>query len=507
MQDYAFKADEDHPHTALEHLRPDGKSLGDIFEQQFRHALAKSGTQTELARLCAALVALPRPVPLSDLAAILGITEPRISDICTDLAPGIRLQDSTTSFADEDFEHFVRAEGEGKLAGVRERAAAWLLSRADEDRYAALHVAAALVAAGRGKDLLNLVEEEPAPASIVDPVLRREAELQRVRLAIKVCREAGDVARALRFVLIGAEGIKTETAMRRLLADNPDLATRFAPETTSRLILSDADQIAHHGPVLFHKLSVDADRGDAVSYREGLRFLKAWLDARRHHHDDEDGHHQRPWEISIPDISSRVEAALKLESSAASLRALRSWAPKRVALEIALALPYRLIAAGRGGDIEALVTGDYLGPIGSFFLLVPLALAGRAIDVERMACGLEQLGRRKLKVKRFFRTHHPSHGGASTHTEVLDAVLTACEILTIKRAAPQLVDRLLAYFLDPELRRIDRLHSHEPLKLDILFRAYALREARAGRIPDPKAVFEPRSVPKEKAIGIKEMRP
>ena len=105
-----------------------------------------------------------------------------------------------------------------------------------------------------------------------------------------------------------------------------------------------------------------------------------------------------------------------------------------------------------------------------------------------MAWGLEQLSRRKLKVKRFFRTHHRHHGKASTHAEVLESVLTACEILTTKRAAPDLVDRLLADFLEPELRRIDRHHAHEPLKLDFLFRAYTLREARAGRIPDFKAV-------------------
>ena len=499
VQDYAFKLEGALPSTALDRLRPAGKSLGDFFQQQFRHALAKSGTQAkaEVARLCAALVALPRPVPLSDLAAILEIIEPRTSDICTDLAPRIRLQDGTVGFADEDFEEFVRAEGKGELIGVREGAATWLLSRADHDRYAALHVAAALVSAGRGEELLKLVEEEPAPRFVTDPVLRREAELQRVRLAIKVCRDAGDVARALRFVLIGAEGIKTETALRRLLVDNPDLATRFAPETTSRLILSDADRIANHGPVLFHKLSVDADRGDAISYREGLRFLNAWLEARKHHHEAEDAHRHGVWEINISDISSTVEAALKLEGSAASLRALGGWTPKRVALEIALTLPYRLIAEGRGDDIEAIVTGDHLGPVGSFFLLVPLALAGRAPDVERIACGLEQLSRRKLKVKRFFCTHHRPHGEASTHAEVLDSVLIACEILTIKRAAPDLVDRLLADFLELELRRIDRHHAHEPLKLDFLFRAYALREARAGRIPDLKAVFEPRPAPKE----------
>ena len=495
VQDYAFKVDGAHPRAALDRLRPHGKSLGDIFQQQFRQALTKSGTPTEVARLCAALIVLPRPVPLSDLAAVLESTEPQLTDICTDLAPGVRLQDGTVSFADEDFEVFVRTEGKGELARARACAAEWLLSRADQDRYAALHVAAALVAAGRGEDLLNLVESEPVPTTVNDPVLRREAELQRLRLAIKVCREAEDVARALRFVLIGAEGVKTETALRRLLATNPDLASRFAPETVRRLILSDTDRVEHHGPLLFHKLSVDADRGDAISYREGRRFLGAWLQAREHHRQNQDTHHNKAWEISISDISSTVEAALKLEGPAASLTTLRSWRPKRIALEVALTLPYRLIAEGRGDDVEALVTGGHLGPLSSLFLLVPLALAGRAIDIQRMSCGLEQLSRRKLRVKRFFHTPQVSHDTASSHAQVLETVLTACEILTIKRTAPELVDRLLVDFLDPELRRIDRRHAHETLKLELLFRAYALREARAGRMPDAKAVFEPRPAP------------
>ena len=141
------------------------------------------------------------------------------------------------------------------------------------------------------------------------------------------------------------------------------------------------------------------------------------------------------------------------------------------------------------------MTGGHLGPLWSLFALVPLALAGRAIDTQLMSCGLEQLSRRKLRVKRFFHTHQASHDAASSHAEVLETALTACEILTIKRAAPELVDRMLADFLDPELRRIDEHHVHEPLKLDFLFRAYTLREARAGRMPDAETVFEPRPAP------------
>ena len=449
-----------------------------------------------MARLCAALIVLPRPVPLSDLAAVLESSEPDIADVCTDLAPGVRLQEGTASFADEDFEAFVRAEGESELARTRARAAEWLLSRAGHDRYAALHVAAALVAAGRGEDLLNLVEAEPAPTSVTDPVLRKEAEFQRLRLAIKVCREAGDTARALRFVLIGAEGVKTETAVRQLLSNNPDLAARFAPETARRLILSDADSIAHHGPLLFHKLSVDADRGDAISYREGKRLLRAWLQAREHHRQDLHPHRRAAWEISFSDVSATVGAALKLHGPAASLQVLRTWKPKRrIALEVGLTLPYRLIAEGRSEDVEAFLADNYLEPLSSFFLSVPLALAGREIDIQKLACGLEQLSRRRLRVKRLFNALDAFHGTGSSGARVLESVLTACEILTIRRAAPELVDRTTGRLSRSELRRIDRLHAHESFRLDLLFRAYALREARAGRTPDAEAVFEARPAP------------
>ena len=307
------------------------------------------------------------------------------------------------------------------------------------------------------------------------------------------------MARALRFVLIGAEGVKTEKALRQLLADNPDLAVRFAPETAKRLILSDGERVEDHGPLLFHKLSADADRDDAISYREGRRFLSAWLQARNLHYRSEGAHRHRAWTIGISDISSAVEAALKLDGSEASLRALQAWTPRRIALEVALALPYRLIAEGRGDDVEALANDSLLEPLQSFFFLLPLALAGRSIDIQRLASGLEQLRRRKLKVRRFFRSPQAFDGTASTHARVLDAVLTACEILTLERAAPELVDRLLSEFLDPELRRIDTLHVHEFRKLDLIFRAYALREARAGRIPDDKAVFEPRPAPTKEA--------
>lgn len=488
VQAYAFEGGGTHPSAALDRLRPAGKSLDEVFRQQFDEALRKTGSAAEVAKLCAGLIVLPRPVPLRDLAAVLRSTEAELADICADLAPGIRLHEGTVGFADEDFEHFVRGEGARHLTEVQQEAAAWLLHRASLDRYAALNVAAALAAAGRGAELLELVEREPAPMSVADPVLRREAELQRLRLAIKVCREAGDVSRALRFVLIGAEGVKTEAALRELLVSNPDMAANFAYETAGRLILSDRDHIEDHGPLLFQRLSVDAIRGDAISVREGRRSLRAWMQARKHDYDSvEEDQYRSAWEISISDISSSVEAALSLEGPLAALEALGSWAPRRIALDVALSLPCRLIAEGRSNEVEAVAAENSLGPVGRFFLLMPLVLAGHSVDINAVAQGLETLSHRRLNLKGFFDSYHEA---PSLHGRLLDTVLTACEVLASRGAAPELVDTLLGRFLAPELRRIDRRHPYEATKLDLLFRAYALREARVGRVATTDGIFE-----------------
>ena len=148
VQSYAFKGEAAAPEAVLDRLRP-GKSLPDVFEEQFREALEKNGNRQEVASLCAGLVALARPVPLAALAAILELPKAQVRDMCSDLAPGIRLEGETAGFADEDLEAFVRKRAEPELARVRDRAATWLLSQAREDSYAAILVAPAMAAAER----------------------------------------------------------------------------------------------------------------------------------------------------------------------------------------------------------------------------------------------------------------------------------------------------------------------------------------------------------------------
>ena len=486
VQSYAFKVEAAASDDALERLRP-GKSLKDVFEERFREALAKNGNLQQVASLCAGLVALARPVPLAALAAVLELPQAQVRDMCLDLAPGIRLEDETAGFADEDFEAFVRERAEPELARVRDRAATWLLSRARDDSYAALHVAPALSAAERFDELLKLVEKEPNPSVIRDPIQRREAEVQRLRLALSASRAAGASSRALRYVLLGAEAILTEDALRTLLVDNPDLAARFATDTVGRLILSNPDHWPNHGQLLFHQLVVHAERRDASSYREGMRLIAAWMEARKSAPPEPGDLPHETWPLDAEAVAADAEAAFKLEGPASALQQLACWRP-RYRLEVALALPPRLIAEERAAAVEVLLGEGGLGPMSGLFLQVPLALAGRPIDLGLLETGLVRLSRR-VGVARFLDgIHHRD----SLHFRLVDLLLTGCEVLTARDPSRAGVDSILDRFLEPGWRRIDRHHTSSPQKLDVVFRAYALREARAGRVPATSGIFEPR---------------
>ncbi|MDQ7836732.1 MAG: hypothetical protein RDU24_15240 [Humidesulfovibrio sp.] len=492
VQAYAMDLGGQPPEKALDRLLPGGRSLDQVFREQIERALGKSGNPSDVAKFCAGLVALARPVPLTDLSGVLTILESVLVDICADMAPAVRLKEGRVSFADEDFEYFVRKEGISAMAEVTQNAAAWQLGRCGSDSYAAKHVAGALVAAGRGGDLLELVEREPAPEIVADPVQRREVELTRLRLAISVCREAGDPARALRFVQIGGEGLKTERALRSLLCENPDLAVRFAPETAGRLILSDPDQIGAHGPFLLHKQVISAEVGDGISLREGRRMLTAWMAARK---DVIAERRASAWRLELADVAADVEAALKARGPEQALKKLRSWSPKRVRLEVAKYLVPRLLAEGHADLIQSVLDTGELRPWEEIFLLVPMAIATIPVDRQRLAAGLKALTQYRMNVRQFFSS---SAHGRGHLPWVFDIAMCACELLTREDAARTLVDSLLEEIMQPANRSI-AIHSLDDTgRLDLLLRAYTLQAVRSGQIPEQSGLFEHRPKPVDK---------
>ncbi|MFJ3681470.1 hypothetical protein [Pseudomonas sp. NPDC090208] len=492
VQAYAMDLGDAPPDKAIDRLLPAGRSLDQVFREQFERALGKNGIATDLPRFCAGLIALARPVPIEDLSKIIGIPVPALIDICTDMAPAIRLTGNTVGFADEDFEHFVREAGEAMLSEVTQSAADWLLSRCESDSYAAQHVAGVLAASGLGNKLLDLVEREPSPAAIDDPVKRREAELTRLRLAISFCRGAGDSERALRFVLIGGEGLKTERALRTLLSNNPDLAVRFAADTAGRLVLTDPKQIGYHGAFLLHKQVIDSLNGDQISLHEGQRLIEAWMAVRKAHIQNTE---HCDWRLEVTDVAASVEAALRSNGPESALQSLWKWKPKRVRLLVARYLIPRLIAQDGLGLLEGILDTHHLKPWEELFVLVPLAVSGAPLDNKRLAGSLRAFCRRWML--------SPKRQNARSLLEslwswMMDVAMTSCELLAADPLYATDVDGFLDVVLLPENRRVDKVHTSNTRHMDLLLRAHALRAARTGEKLKPDDLYETRPEPAEK---------
>lgn len=496
VQGYAFiQAGNDH-RFALDYLKPSGKSLGDVFGELFDRTRSKAGKSDAIEKMCAGLTVLPRPIPVAELAHAIDVSELEARDICTDLAPGVRMKEGLVWLADEDFEAYAREKGTAFAERIRIRSAARFLANAKSDEYAAFNVADQLFCAGNSSELLNLVEQEPEPSSTVmpDPVLRREVRDHRLLTAVQVCREAGDAARAVRFVLIAAEAVGSSEATRTLLATYPRLTAKFARHAGSRLILESPDQVSHHGRLLFSCIAEDAANGDRVAVRENWGRLQAWFDERDDRNQSDDG---RPgpsadWSVLGEDVAAGVLATAILRGADAAIAHLESWRPFEFRIGVARALVERLLAENRF-ELAAGIA-ERCRPWQSAFVLVPLARAGKDIDLKQLASSLSGLTQRfSIDAELLSRSYVEDEIGPY----VIDTVLSAAEILSGHGSYRELCLSVVAPFLDRELRRIDRRHEFEVALLDAILRAYCLRGALKGKEADASKVLVEKPKPED----------
>ena len=480
VQAYAFEQAGEVQSNALTALRPLGKRLDQIFDERVHMALKKSGRIDLIEKVCAGLTVLPRPIPVSELSYVLGLSESQVIDICGDLAPGVRSQSGAISLSDEDFEAYLRERAGSMAHDIQRIAADRFLDNAGSDEYAAMNVANLLLVAERGEDLLDFVEREPEPnaAVIPDPIQRREIHNKRLLTAIRACRKAGNMARALRFVLIGAEAVRTNQATQALLALFPRLSVKYAKETSSRLILRDPDRIADHGRLLFYCLGEDAANGDAYGVRETRRRLHAWFEARRDYYRgqvQEHGHGDA-WPVGQEDFGTSLYASALMDGADAAIAHFRWLQPFKFAIGATRALLTRLLVEHRFELAEEIAMK--IPPWQAVFVLVPLARAGRQFDVDRLASGLAALKRRfSLDA----RTLGQEFQDGSIGPYVIDTVLSAAEILVGHGAYPEIANIIISPFLDYDLRRMDKRHDFEVPLLDAILRSCCLTEAMRGK--------------------------
>ena len=481
VQKYAFDYGGDNAEKVLDYLRPLGKSLADIFQERFAETRRNTGNDSYITTFCAGIIVLPRPIPVTHLAQITKLSEEFIHDLCIDLHPGILVDNDSIKFADEDFESFVRSKAVDSLESIQVAAADHFFDLYQHDTYAATHVAAALLKAGHRQKIIILVNTEPVPVVIQDPVLRSEAQLERFRIAMKVCREAGNVADALLTILSGAEAMNTDEIIKEMLLGNLALAACFAEKGLRELVLRMPSEISNHGPVLCHLMTVNARDGNDIEVREGIRQFNAWMLKREE--DIEERRARMPqqrhkmWDINIPDIAASIEAVLRIGGPDAAIYHILAWRPRAIALDVALLLVPRLIASGDYELIEACLQDARISAPWDIFLLVPLALSGKNIEVSQLKASLTSpLLRRGFRLDDLEKIRR--HGNAKN--DYIDVILTACEVAIALRADRKCVTPVLKWIADPDLRRIDMLHTSQASLIDWTLRAHTMLQAIEG---------------------------
>jgi len=467
VQAYAFELSTD-PAGAIQFLLPGGKGLGEIFEQAIETAWKKGGDSDSISVLCAALISLPRPVPLVELAHTIGTDLPRTTDLCEDLGRTIVMMDGCVSFSDEDFEDFVAKRGAAKQERVLQRIAEHLLENASRNAYAARHVVQSLIAANREEDALRVAIEEPEATLFADPVERRLCHLERMRSALRVCRRTGNPVESMTILLVGAEALRTSDAMAKALAQNPDLSTRYARESLDRLVLSDEKYVEANGPVLCHYMAEDARSRSFVQVERSRRLFFAWQSRQVDRRD----YRQHSQQLTTVDIAAFCRAEAATVGMDAVLRRLRRFRRQRydVFTEFVAQVP----GQGDIDTLERLFSEPRLPAEARMYVAGMLAKAGGRIDLVSISALLTRLQSRKtfpaLGVKR-----------SGRGVQLRECALDLCELLAHSSTSTDVVRLILIDITQSERPRWKNIELSHHARIDELLRAECLLAELDGR--------------------------
>ncbi|WP_282611335.1 hypothetical protein [Pelagibius sp. Alg239-R121] len=325
---------------AVDFLRPNGKSLDDLFEAKVREAFNRSAVTISRSQWCAALDELPAPMPISVLAMVCGLTDQIAEDIVSDLVPNLRPSERGVEFSNEDFEEFCETNGQNALETVRSSIATVLVSERLTSSYAASHLFDALVASGRKAEMGSFLGEKDATAAILDPVVRRRVDLSRLRAALHIASNEQDELAVGETIFVGAEALRSAGKVDDLILSNPDLSAAFFEETIASLVLNDPSERSRQGPVLFHLARDKARQGKPFESRLNLRAANEWM-----YQTFSDEERKWNWRSQSRDVVARLSTFFALQgwsvvewdcerwTSTAYGIALRKWVLHKIVVE------------------------------------------------------------------------------------------------------------------------------------------------------------------------------
>lgn len=474
--------------NAVEFLRPNGKSLNELFEAKVIEAFNRSGVDIRRSYWCAALDQLFAPIPIDVLSRVCKLNNEVTEDIVNDLAPNLRVGDRGVEFSNEDFEEYTEHTAREATEAVRSVIAEVLVSERLNSSYAASHLFDALIACGRKSEIGRFLGEKDGTAAISDPIVRRRVDLSRLRAALHIASNDQDEISVGETIFVGAEAMRTSGKVDDLILANSDLSAAFLEETIGVLVLNDPGERSRQGSVLFHLAREKVRQGKPFEGRLNLHAAEEWM---RQTFKDESRHHN--WSTQRRDVVTRLLTFFALRGWSLVERDCNQW--KDATFSVALR---KWVLAKIVVQFGPSVIGDVLGGMDHRYHFLAINALRRA-DAKPSP---EQLKNALIGLSKFdFEMIAKDDGygsGPSLTAEIRDEILLFLEgfVLTgeITQEGPKLILDRLRVGWPPNFQGI---HLTYPYRIDFALRTAILTSYSNSEEPDLKAAITEPERPNE----------
>lgn len=201
------------------------RAIEDMLGRAVARLKAESGPteSDQIDVICKGLAVLRPLVPIAILAQIAGVSESAVRTFATEFGRPLFLKDSSLHFLDEPAETWFRETFKPDAAALD----AFLLKLkplAANSSYVAAALPQLLLSAGRMDELISLALSNDSLPEL-NPLERRDVELQRLMFALRACLQQGRHVAAAKLALKVAGEVAGETRQNELIRQNTDIAS------------------------------------------------------------------------------------------------------------------------------------------------------------------------------------------------------------------------------------------------------------------------------------------
>lgn len=292
--------------------------------------------------ICKGLAVLRPLVPISILAQIAGVPESAVRTFAMEFGRPLFVKDSGLHFLDEPAETWFNETFKPDAASL-DAFLAKLRPLAATSSYVAAALPQLLLSAGRMDELIALaLSNESLPE--LNPLERRDVELQRLMFALRAClRQGRHVAAAKLALKVGGE-VAGEARQNTLIQRNTDIASVLLAadrieEMVSRRTFGGGFHGSHHAYEAVLLAGNDDLIPEAASrLRMAWESLIVWSKQPRSRRKDD--------AIDDADVAELAIGVLRLRGPAEAARFLKRWSPKSIVLRTTRLVAARLADVG-----------------------------------------------------------------------------------------------------------------------------------------------------------------